>query len=71
MNLSIIIVNWNIRRLLCRCLDSIKENLHGINYEVIIIENASTDDSVKVVREKYPWVRMVENKKGVLAAGTF
>ncbi|MGD0274869.1 MAG: glycosyltransferase, partial [Syntrophales bacterium] len=43
MDISIIIVNWNARDLLRNCLRSIVETIHGISYEVIVVENASTD----------------------------
>ena len=45
MTLSIIIVNWNVKPLLERCVDSICKYAKGLDYEVIIVDNASQDDS--------------------------
>lgn len=60
--LSIIIVNWNVIQLLSNCLDSIKKNLADIDYEVIVVDNASTDGSAQILKEKYPWITLIENK---------
>jgi len=45
MDLSIVIVNWNIRPLLERCLISIQQYLTGVEYEIIVVDNASRDES--------------------------
>lgn len=61
---SVIISNKNSGSLLKNCignLDEIKKNFHE-NLEVIVVDNQSTDDSLKVVKEKYPWVKIVESK---------
>lgn len=62
MDLSIIIVNYNTRQLLKRCLESIKkENLK--DFEVIVIDNSSTDRSVDYLNSlKWPNLRLIENK---------
>lgn len=61
MKLSIIIVSWNVRDLLERCLRSIVERAFEAPYEVIVIDNASVDGSVAMVREKFPHVNLIEN----------
>ncbi|MCH7759487.1 glycosyltransferase family 2 protein [Patescibacteria group bacterium] len=45
MTLSIVIVNWNVKPLLERCLASITQNSRGLDYEVLVIDNNSTDGS--------------------------
>ncbi|OGF27031.1 hypothetical protein A2477_02185 [Candidatus Falkowbacteria bacterium RIFOXYC2_FULL_47_12] len=50
MDLSIIIVNWNVRELLYRCLQSIFLFSNGINYEIIVVDNHSTDASSEMLR---------------------
>ena len=50
-DLSIIIVNWNGGELLRKCLRSILANPPAISYEVILVDNASTDGSVAVLRK--------------------
>lgn len=61
MKLSIIIVSWNVGEDLLRCLESIKENLPCEKFEMIVIDNGSTDGTVKVVRKNFPEVVMVAN----------
>jgi GT2 family glycosyltransferase len=61
MDLSIIIVNRNTRDLLDNCLKSIEETVRGISCEVILVDNASEDGSVAMVRERHPQVKVIEN----------
>jgi len=56
---SVIVVNYNGREFLEDCFRSLG-NLDYPAYEVIMVDNASTDGSVKHVREHFPWVRVVE-----------
>jgi GT2 family glycosyltransferase len=59
MDLSIIIVNWNTRDYLIKCINSIYENLDRISQkkvEIMVVDNASTDGSADAVLEKYPEV---------------
>ena len=53
IKLSIIIVNYNGVIYLKNCIDSIKKHTKGINYEIIIVDNASTDNSVSLIKENY------------------
>ncbi len=60
VDLSVVIVNWNVCDLLRRCLHSILVNLpHEI--EIIVVDNASTDGSVEMVRTEFPDVRVIAN----------
>ncbi len=61
MDLSIAIVSWNTRDVLDQCLKSIVEVTRVIDYEVIMVDNASSDGSAQMVREKYPQVKLIEN----------
>lgn len=61
MKLSIIIVSYNTQKLLKQCLGSIYQDLPQ-NYEIIMIDNASEDNSVSIVQKKYPRVRIIKNK---------
>ena len=61
MDLSIIIVNWNTRHLLCQCIDSLTQTLKKIDAEIFVVDNGSTDGSVAAVRERFPGVRLIEN----------
>ncbi|HET6454862.1 MAG TPA: glycosyltransferase family 2 protein [Armatimonadota bacterium] len=59
-DLSIVIVNWNTSAELEACLRSIGDD--SIRLEMIVIDNASADDSVEMVRREFPRVRLIENK---------
>jgi len=55
---SVIIPNWNGERFLEACLDTLAEQTYK-NYEVILVDNASTDGSLALVRSRFPWVKVV------------
>lgn len=63
MDLSIVIVNWNTRELLAQCLESIYANPPGREFEIWVVDNASSDGSAAMVRERFPQVRMIENRE--------
>jgi GT2 family glycosyltransferase len=62
MLVSVIVVNWNGAKFLKGCLDSILTQSHS-DLEVLIIDNASEDPSVQIVREGYPQLRLIENSE--------
>ncbi len=55
---SIIIVNWNVREYLKLCLDSIHRRTNAYTIEVIVVDNGSTDGSLEMLRDEYPWVQV-------------
>jgi GT2 family glycosyltransferase len=63
MDLSIIIVNFNVSHLLDICLESIHRTVQDKRYEIIVIDNASTDGSIEMLEEKYPTIVLVKNKR--------
>lgn len=65
MELSIIIVNWNTRDLLAQCLDSIYAYAPQCTFEVWVVDNASTDGSVELLRAQYPQVHLIVNAENV------
>lgn len=65
MDLSIIIVNWNTKDLLVQCLESIFRTVRGSDLEVFVVDNGSTDGSGRVVKEKFPEVKVIENQENV------
>lgn len=64
-DLSIIIVNWNTRVLLNRCLQLVYQTVKRLDFELIVVDNASTDDSLPMLRRDYPQVRLIENRENV------
>ncbi len=65
MDLSVIIVNWNTKKLLENCLTSIYKFTKRVNFEVIVVDNNSTDGSQKMVENKFPKVKLVANKNNL------
>jgi len=62
MRLSVIIVNYNVRHFLEQALLSVRRAMRGIEGEVWVVDNNSVDDSVRMVQEKFPEVRLIANK---------
>lgn len=60
-DLSVVIVNWNVRDLLRRCLASVYRFTGGIDAEVFVVDNASADGSVEMVQREFPQVRLIAN----------
>lgn len=60
VKLSVIIVNWNTKELLSRCLDSVYADVTA-GCEVIVVDNGSSDGSVSLVRERFPQARLILN----------
>lgn len=65
MDLSIIIVNWNTRDLLSQALQSVYETVQGLEFEVFVVDNASTDSSADMVRQRFADVRLISNAENV------
>jgi len=65
MELSILIVNYNTRELLQNCINSIFENTEDITYEVIVVDNNSTDGSEKMVLNMFPQVQLLCNQENM------
>jgi len=63
MKLSVIIVNYNVRYFLEQCLYSVQKASTGLDVEVFVVDNNSVDQSVKILREKFPQVNLIENKE--------
>jgi GT2 family glycosyltransferase len=62
MDISIIVVNWNTQKLLYDCLESIYAHTENLTFEIIVVDNASSDDSVGMVKNNFPDVILVENE---------
>lgn len=56
---SVLVANWNGRDVLPACLRSIYEQTHAVTFEVIVVDDASTDNSVEIVQRDFPQVRLI------------
>lgn len=65
MNVSVIIVNFNTSTLLRNCLNSIYKHTHDVQYEIIVVDNASIDGSVDMIRTDFPDVILIESDKNL------
>jgi hypothetical protein len=61
VDLSVVILNWNTRKLLEACLRSLLHSQPGLALEVLVVDNASEDDSREMVRRLFPEVRLLCN----------
>ncbi len=75
MDLSIIIVNYNVKHFLVQCLHSVQQAMErlkeggsgakGMRAEVFVVDNNSVDGSVAELRQKFPWVKVLVNEKNL------
>lgn len=65
MDLSVIIVNYNVKFFLEQCLHSVEKAGQGLAMEVFVVDNLSVDGSCAMVKEKFPWVHLIENQENV------
>src|SRR5262245_39870565 len=65
VDVSIIIVSWNVAELLKGCIQSIVEYSSGLSLEVIVVDNASMDHTLSMLAEEFRWVRVIGNKENV------
>lgn len=65
MKLSVCIVNYTVCRELEQCLLSVQKAVQGIDCEVFVVDNASSDNSCAMVAEKFPWVKLIANQENV------
>lgn len=59
--LSIVLVSYNTRAILARTLEALLDDLQGIDAEIIVVDNASSDGSAALVRQRFPCVTLLEN----------
>lgn len=65
MKLSVIIVNYNVKYFLEQCLLSVKRAIEKTDAEVFVVDNSSDDNSVELVKQKFPFVKIIANQNNV------
>ena len=65
MQLSVIILNYNVRYFLEQCIISVQKALQNIEGEIIVVDNNSVDGSCQMVKQKFPNVKLIENKENL------
>lgn len=61
VDVSIILVNYNTCELVIQCIQSIYDHTKNVSFEIIIVDNASSDESVLKIQEKFPLVKFIVN----------
>ncbi len=64
-DVSVLIVSYNTSALLRDCLRSVYEETTGIDFEVIVVDNASSDDSAEMIRREFPDVRLIASTENL------
>src|SRR3989338_11561119 len=63
---SVTIVSWNVKTELARCLQALaQEQQTGVDFQVIVVDNASHDGSAQLVRQQFPQVRLIALDKNI------
>ncbi len=63
MKISVVIVNYNVKHFLEQCLYSVLKSAQGMDVEIFVVDNNSVDGSCCMIREKFPQIKLIENKK--------
>jgi hypothetical protein len=63
--LSIIIVSYNVCHLLLDCIRSLIDTAIGLNYEIIVVDNASADGSVDAIKKSFPHIKVIANDRNL------
>ena len=65
LDLSIIIVSWNTREILRKCLGSLCNHTRNISFETIVVDNGSSDGSAETVEKEFPQVKLIRNQENL------
>ncbi len=61
--LTVVIVNYNVKHFLEQCIHSVQRATEGIDNEIFVVDNNSVDGSCTMIKEKFPGVKLIENRK--------
>jgi GT2 family glycosyltransferase len=63
MQISVVILNYNVRFFLEQCVTSVEKALQNIEGEIIVVDNNSPDDSCAMMKQRFPHIKLIENKE--------
>src|ERR1035437_11089548 len=61
MKLTVIIVSYNVSYFLEQCIKSVIKASHSLNVDIVVVDNCSEDDSVSMIRNRFPEVKLIVN----------
>ncbi len=65
MQISVITVSTNSKEHIRHCLESLRAKTSGVEYEVIVVDNASMDGTPEMVKTEFPWAKLIENQRNL------
>ena len=65
VEISVVIVGWNAKHYLELCLESLAEAPPKRSMEVLVVDNASRDDSIEMIEARFPWVKLTKSKENL------
>ncbi|MFA6988621.1 MAG: glycosyltransferase family 2 protein [Candidatus Gastranaerophilaceae bacterium] len=65
MDVSIILVNYNTKELTRDCINSVYEKTQGLEYDIWVVDNASSEGSVQMIKNEFPAVKLIENSDNI------
>jgi len=65
LDLSVVIVSWNVKEYLVKCLSSVNNNVKNLSYEIIVIDNNSSDGTAEMIRQEFPEIKLTINRENV------
>jgi len=68
-DVSVIVVTWNTREMTLRCLEHLRKAVNGLDAEVFVVDNASSDGTAAAIREKYAEVKLISAERNLGFAG--
>lgn len=69
MDLSIIIINYNTKALTTQCIASVYQYTRGLSFEIILVDNNSTETGIEEVQEKWPDIKLLKSQENIGFAG--
>jgi GT2 family glycosyltransferase len=70
-DISIVFTNWNTRDYMRDCINSVRDKTQGLTYEIIVVDDGSTDGSVEMLQIEFPEVQIVVNEKNIGVAKSY